>query len=111
MFNLFKSKPILKDLIPDGHIDIHSHLLPGIDDGARTVEDSCDLREHFRLASLRLSLHHIIQHVWDNTPEKIVSTKNTTILELQKKQFKDSFPSSCGVLNRRSVCAAFNPIY
>jgi hypothetical protein len=31
MFNLFKSKPILKDLIPDGHIDIHSHLLPGID--------------------------------------------------------------------------------
>jgi tyrosine-protein phosphatase YwqE len=28
---------------------------------------------------------HVIQHVWDNTPEKIVSTKNMTILELQKK--------------------------
>jgi hypothetical protein len=45
MFNLFKSKA--QDLIPDGHIDIHSHLLPGIDDGARS-RDGCDLREHFK---------------------------------------------------------------
>jgi hypothetical protein len=26
-----KNKSVLKDLIPDNHVDIHSHLLPGID--------------------------------------------------------------------------------
>ena len=30
IFNLFKSKPTLKELIPDGFVDIHSHILPGI---------------------------------------------------------------------------------
>ncbi len=40
IFNLFKSKPTLKDLIPKGFVDIHSHILPGIDDGAKNVEES-----------------------------------------------------------------------
>ena len=40
IFNLFKSKPNLKELIPDGFIDIHSHVLPGIDDGAKNLEQS-----------------------------------------------------------------------
>jgi hypothetical protein len=35
-----QNKSVLKDLIPDNHVDIHSHLLPGIDDGARTLDDS-----------------------------------------------------------------------
>ena len=45
MFTLFKSKAVLKDLIPDNHVDIHSHLLPGIDDGAKTFEDSLRLTQ------------------------------------------------------------------
>ena len=43
IFNLFKSKPTLKELIPEGFVDIHSHVLPGIDDGAKDVEDSLKL--------------------------------------------------------------------
>ena len=35
MFNIFRKKPILADLIPEGFVDIHSHILPGIDDGAK----------------------------------------------------------------------------
>ena len=35
MFSFLKSKPKLKELIPDNFVDIHSHLLPGIDDGAK----------------------------------------------------------------------------
>jgi hypothetical protein len=41
-----KNKSVLKDLIPDNHVDIHSHLLPGID-GARTLEDSLRLSKAF----------------------------------------------------------------
>ena len=40
IFNLFKSKPTLKELIPKGFVDIHSHILPGIDDGAKNIEES-----------------------------------------------------------------------
>ena len=40
IFNIFKSKPTLNEIIPKGFIDIHSHILPGIDDGAKNVEES-----------------------------------------------------------------------
>ena len=40
IFNLFKSKPTLKELIPNGFVDIHSHILPGIDDGAKNIKES-----------------------------------------------------------------------
>ena len=43
IFNLFKSKPTLKELIPNGFVDIHSHILPGIDDGAKNVDESIKL--------------------------------------------------------------------
>ena len=43
MFNLFRKKPILADLIPEGFVDIHSHILPGIDDGAKNIEESISL--------------------------------------------------------------------
>ena len=42
---LFKSKnkkQILNDLSGIG-IDMHSHLIPGIDDGAKTMDDSLNL--------------------------------------------------------------------
>jgi len=40
LIHFFKQKPLLRDIIPDNYLDIHSHLLPGIDDGAVTFEDS-----------------------------------------------------------------------
>ena len=40
MFSLFSRKPLLREILPSNYIDIHNHVLPGIDDGASTVEDS-----------------------------------------------------------------------
>jgi protein-tyrosine phosphatase len=48
MITFFKTKPVLKDLIPDNHVDIHSHLLWGIDDGARTFGDTLRLAKALR---------------------------------------------------------------
>ena len=45
MLSLFKSKPKLLELIPNGYVDIHSHVLPGIDDGAQNMENSKFLLE------------------------------------------------------------------
>ena len=48
IFNLFRSKPTLKELIPNGFVDIHSHILPGIDDGAKNVDESVILIENMK---------------------------------------------------------------
>jgi protein-tyrosine phosphatase len=100
MFTLFKSKPTLKDLIPDHHIDIHSHLLPGIDDGARTFSDSLRLTKALQGFGVTqfITTPHIIQHVWENTHEQIVSTKNTTVLEMEKHNIKLSFQAAAEYL-------------
>ncbi|MBF4470423.1 tyrosine-protein phosphatase [Flavobacterium sp. HJJ] len=100
MFTLFKSKPILRDLIPDNHIDIHSHLLPGIDDGAKTFEDSLRLTK--RLLSFGFSQFittpHIIQHVWDNTQEQILTNKEKTVKELEKNSINVPFRAAAEYL-------------
>lgn len=96
MFTLFKSKPVLKDLIPDNYIDIHSHLLPGIDDGAKTFEDSLRLIQALQKIGITqiITTPHIIQHVWENTHEKITSNKETTVLELRKNNINIPFQAA-----------------
>jgi protein-tyrosine phosphatase len=100
MFTLFKSKPVLKDLIPDGHIDIHSHLLPGIDDGARTFEDTLRLTQALQGfgVSQFITTPHIIQYVWDNTHDQILSKKETTVLELEKNKITIPFSAAAEYL-------------
>ena len=100
MFTLFKSKPVLKDLIPDGHIDIHSHLLPGIDDGARTFEDTLRLTQALQGfgVSQFITTPHIIQYVWDNTHDQILSNKETTVQELEKNKITIPFNAAAEYL-------------
>ena len=100
MFTIFKSKPVLKDLIPDGHIDIHSHLLPGIDDGARTFEDTLRLTQALQGfgVSQFITTPHIIQYVWDNTHNQILSNKETTVLELEKNKITIPFNAAAEYL-------------
>ena len=100
MFSFFKSKPLLKDLIPDHHIDMHSHLLPGIDDGAKTFEDTLRLTQalmDFGVASF-ITTPHIIQHVWDNTHEQINANKVTTVAALEKQGITAPFRAAAEYL-------------
>lgn len=70
----FKKKEIpLTEFFPKGMVDIHSHLLPGIDDGAKDVTDSMALIE--RMASFGITRFvttpHILGDLYPNTPEII----------------------------------------
>lgn len=96
MLTFFKSKPVLKDLIPDNHVDIHSHLLPGIDDGARTFTDTLRLTkalQGFGISQL-ITTPHIIEHVWDNYPDQIKANKADTLIELRKQQINIPFAAA-----------------
>jgi hypothetical protein len=87
-------------LIPDGHIDIHSHLAVSI--GARTVEDGCDLREHFRIGVTEIiTTPHVIQHVWDNTPERSFLLKHDNTGTAKKNV--NSFPTAAGIMDDQFV--------
>lgn len=100
MFTLFKSKTVLKDLIPDNHVDIHSHLLPGIDDGAQTFEDSLRLTKALQSFGVTqfITTPHIIQHVWENTHEQIIANKNSTVQELKKNNINLPFQAAAEYL-------------
>lgn len=68
-----QSKPAPADFSRIG-ADMHSHLIPGIDDGARTMEDSILLiREMSRLGFTKLiTTPHIQGEFYKNTPEIIL---------------------------------------
>lgn len=73
MISIFKKKHYLSDLIPTNFVDIHSHIVPGIDDGAKTVEDTKFLLEHminFGFSKI-ITTPHTIENIWSNTPATI----------------------------------------
>lgn len=55
--------------------DMHSHLLPGLDDGAETVEHSLDLLRELRRLGFRklIMTPHVMGDFYKNTPEGIRS--------------------------------------
>jgi protein-tyrosine phosphatase len=100
VFFFSKNKPVLKDLIPDGHIDIHSHLLPGIDDGATTFEDTLRLTQALQIFGVTqfITTPHIIQHIWENTHAGIISKKVETIQQLEKNNITIPFQAAAEYL-------------
>lgn len=92
MLKFFKSKPILKDLIPDNYIDIHSHLLPGIDDGAKNIDDSLQLIRALQGFGTKqfITTPHIIQYFYDNDFQSIKS--NEAVFDKNLEQNNISIP-------------------
>jgi protein-tyrosine phosphatase len=93
MLSFFTSKPILKDLLSDTYIDIHSHLLPGIDDGAKTSSDSLKLTKAFQEIGISqfITTPHISHYVWNNSPEIIINKHQETKILLEQNNIKIPF--------------------
>lgn len=72
MFNFFTKKNFLIDYL-EGFADIHNHLLPGIDDGAKSVEDSIELIKGFGEFGVSdfICTPHIMENYHPNTPATI----------------------------------------
>ena len=73
--SLFKEKPFNPDKNPI-KVDLHSHLLPGIDDGAQTLKQSLELIKQFHLLGYTklITTPHVISDYYPNNRE-IISEK------------------------------------
>ncbi len=70
------------EIVPKGYIDIHSHLLPDIDDGVKTVYQSAYILEELEKIGIKkvITTPHVIQDVWSNSSQTI----STKLKEMQE---------------------------
>ena len=94
-----------KNLNPDlGHlkVDVHSHLIPAIDDGVQSTEESLTVLKEMEVLGYRkvITTPHTMSGTFDNTPEIIytglekmrqaIATENINIrLEAATEYFLD----------------------
>ena len=94
MIHFFRQKnPFLIDLIPDNFVDIHSHLLPGIDDGATSIEDTAHLIKGLENIGVKkfITTPHVMGEVWKNTSGEIKKKLSATIPELNIPNINERF--------------------
>lgn len=82
IFNrLFSKSTKIKELAELSRIgvDMHSHFIPGIDDGAQTIDDSLNMLRAMRDFGYRkvITTPHIMSDYYQNTPEIILSGLET----------------------------------
>ena len=84
IFNLFKSKPTLKELIPEGFVDIHSHILPGIDDGPKNIEESFKLISEMKKIKFSkiIATPHIYSGLYENKKNNILKIYKDIVKEM-----------------------------
>jgi tyrosine-protein phosphatase YwqE len=86
MFSFFTKKEYLVDHL-NGFIDIHNHILPGIDDGAKNVEESIELIKAFGEFGVNkfICTPHIMHNYYNNTPKSIKKS-----FKILKKELKNN---------------------
>ena len=80
---IFGSKAIQDNIL----VDMHSHILPGIDDGAQNTDESICLIQHlFDHGKKKLIMTpHIMGGVYNNTPESVSAVLENLKIEKIKK--------------------------
>lgn len=85
--NIFsKNKP--KKSFADFVVDVHSHLLPGIDDGSKSMEDSIAMiRMLIDMGYQKLVITpHVMAHIYPNSSQHILEVFNSLQAEVLKLQ-------------------------
>ncbi len=74
MFDWVKKKDASKN-VSRLEVDIHSHLLPGLDDGVQSYEESEDVILHFQEIGYRklITSPHVMSDTYKNTSERILA--------------------------------------
>ena len=87
MFNIFRRvKPRLFEVILPDFVDIHSHILPGVDDGAKNIKESVSLITEINKLGFK----------------KVIGTPHTYpgLYNNDRKSIKESFKKIIGLGNK-----------
>jgi tyrosine-protein phosphatase YwqE len=87
-----KKKAIpLTELFSNNFVDIHSHLLPGIDDGARDLKDSIELIKKMRSYGITnfITTPHVLGDIYPNSSQTIKNKLQEVQNELKRQQLDD----------------------
>lgn len=88
----FKEKSIpLTTFFNDSFIDIHSHLLPGIDDGAKNIEHTLALISKMRSYGIKnfITTPHVLGDVYPNTSDIIKEKLSEVRVALEESGYND----------------------
>ena len=90
MFHIFSKKKFLVDYLQN-FVDIHNHILPGIDDGAKNVQESIALIHGFKELGITnlVATPHIMSNLYPNTKETIINSLGLLTNELLANDLKD----------------------
>lgn len=75
MFSIFKkNKESIISLFQENFVDIHSHLLPAIDDGSKSLEESAELIQQMQGYGIHhfIMTPHVTESVWENSSTDII---------------------------------------
>lgn len=91
MLFLKKKKISLTELFPVDFVDIHSHLLPGIDDGAKDLNHSIALIKKMRSYGIKnfITTPHVLGDVYPNSSSIIKEKLAEVKAELLKQNITD----------------------
>lgn len=90
MINFFSKKQYLRDLL-ENFVDIHCHILPGIDDGAKNIDDSISIIKGLHDLGIRefIPTPHIMQDLYFNDDESIGNSFQVLLEAINKTDLKD----------------------
>jgi protein-tyrosine phosphatase len=85
VFNWFRKSKI--ESVPALAVDMHSHLLPGLDDGVATLEDAEKIILSLKRLGYRriITTPHVMSDAYRNTPEDILASLETLKEHLHRK--------------------------
>lgn len=93
-----------------GRIDVHSHLLPGIDDGCPNLDESLACAR--RMAEAGYTHMFCTPHIWPNLPHNNVNNISARVAELQSALHAANIPLRLypgGELNLRAELMKLSP--
>lgn len=89
---IFKKRKVpITDLFNDNFVDIHSHLLPGIDDGAKDLDNSIELIQKMSSLGIKnfITTPHVLGDLYPNSSEIIKEKLSEIKRELSNRAMHD----------------------
>lgn len=82
MFSFAKRHKLLETELFEGFVDLHSHILPGVDDGAQSVESSLRMLQWYE--ELGVSRVILTPHIMEDYPANTAGSLRAKFAEFQQ---------------------------